>query len=140
MTAQEAENLLAILSTRNGAPDSRSWGEQFVELSRIARKGSDTERAQRLHLLYRCAAPLPETHELMIARFEEPLFAEMGKALRKKPGQIKAELHRGQPAFGSEAPYRDLEPLPSVSLPGWDEAGGFHLFGGRLSLGETPSR
>jgi hypothetical protein len=139
MTHDEAQAVYEVLSTHVGNPDLRSWGEQYVELTRTLRKGAPLERAQKLHQLYRCNSPLPETHELMITRFEEALFGDLAKALRKKPGQLKAELHRGQPAFGKEAPYRELAPLPKFPrLGGWEADGGFWVFGGALSLGEWP--
>jgi hypothetical protein len=139
MTHDEAQAVHDLLSTHVGTPDLRSWGEQYLELTRALRKGAPLERAQKLHQLYRCSSPLPETHELMITRFEETLFIDLGKALRKKPGQLKAELHRGQPAFGHEAPFRELAPLPRAPrLDGWETHGGFWVFGGALSLGESP--
>lgn len=61
MTGDEARAMCEVLSAKTGAPDSRPWGEQYLELSRALRKGTALERAQKLHQLYRCPAPLPET-------------------------------------------------------------------------------
>ncbi len=139
MTRDEANQLYDVLSAKAGVPDPRPWGEQYIELTRTLRKGPALERGEKLHQLYRCSAPLPETHELMIVRFEEPLLEELAKALGKRPGQLKSELHRGQPAFGKEAPFRELAQMPKApGFAGWKAEGGFWVFGGALSLGEAP--
>ena len=142
MTREEAEVCIQILSGKTGEPDIRPWGEQFIELTRVHRKGSPLEKAQRLHRLYRVQGPLPDTHELMVARFEEPLFAEMAKALKKSAGTLRSMLHREQPAFRGEAPFREpkeIPKLPPALASTWQEREGFYVYGGQLCLGEAPA-
>ena len=107
MTADEATACLNLLSRKDGAPDPRSWGEQFVELNRVLRSGTALERAERLHQLYRVAAPLPQTHKMMLDKLEAAFFPALGEALGKTPKALKSTLHRGQPAFEEVAPAEE---------------------------------
>ncbi len=141
MTEQEAAACWEVLTKKAGEPDSRGWGEQFVELARILRKGTPVEKAERLHGLYRVKAPLPETHQMMVGRYEEQFLPELAKALKKSGGSMKSVLHREQPAFAGAAPHRPKEKVPPKpkSLKGWKEEDGFHVYGLGLVLGESPS-
>ena len=117
MTEEEAAGCLEILTRKSGEPDARGWGEQFIEATRSLRKGTPLEQAEQLHRLYRVKAPLPETHQLMVTRIEEKLLPELAKALKKAAGPLKSTLHREQPAFAGEAPFRAKKKLPPK--PSW---------------------
>lgn len=138
MTKEEAQAAIEVLSKKTGEPDTRGWGEQYIELTRVLRKGTALEQATVLQRLYRTPGPVPSTHELMITRYEEQLLPLLAKALKKAVGPLKGTLHRGQPAFGYEAPFRESLPIPSKpkSLKHWTEEDGFHVYGSGLVLGE----
>jgi len=140
MTRDEGQACWDVLSRKEGEPDARSWGEQFVEYTRLLKNGTPVEQAERLHRLYRVRAPLPPTHVLMVTRFEEHLLHDVAKALGKSFASAKSVLHREQPAFAGEAPQRPKEALPPkpASLAAWDGAGGFFVYGSALVLGESP--
>ncbi len=139
MTREEAAACWEVLTQKNGDPDPRGWGEQFIELTRILRKGTPVEKAQRLQRLYRVKAPLPETHQMMVARYEDQFFGDLAKALKKSAGSMKSVLHREQPAFAGEAPFRAKEKVPPKpeSLKAWSEGDGFHVYGSGIVMGES---
>jgi hypothetical protein len=141
MKKSDAEACWKILSDRSGAPDDRRWGSRYLELTRALAKGTVMEQAHHLHLLYRERRPLPDTHKLMIERYEEHLLVPLSKALKKPLGRVRSMLHRGQPAFAAEAPYRKAVPIPPKppKLTSWSEGVGFCVHGSALVFGESVS-
>lgn len=137
MDKNQAEALSTILMDRTGQPDPRSWGEQYVELSRIHRKGSDEEIARSLQRLYR-NKQVQATQERMISVLEEKLFPPLGRALEQSLGALRSKFHRGQPAFGVVAPERPEVKLPDPPPLGgkWEPIGAFRVFSGSLACGE----
>jgi hypothetical protein len=136
MDKNEAEALVATLMNKTGEPDPRSWGEQYVELSRIHRKGTPPEQAASLQRLYRVKA-FQSTHERMVSVLEEALFPQLAKALKTSAGALKARIHRGHPAFGHVAPERPELPLPDAPpLAGWEPLNSFRVFSGSVVFGE----
>src|SRR5688572_12201459 len=105
MTLDDAQACWAILASKEGAADPRSWGEQFVELKRVLRSGAPRERAEKIHSIYRRAGPLDDSQAKLLKELEDAFFPELGEALNKKPKAMKQVLHREQPAFeGPQAP------------------------------------
>ena len=100
MKPEAADAIFAILGRREGDPDSRSWGEQYMELSRIHRKGTPLEQAERLQRLYRRRSP-SAAEERMITVLEDALFSNLAKASKTTVADLRARFHDGQPAFGS---------------------------------------
>jgi hypothetical protein len=138
MKKSDAAACWKILSERSGAPDDRRWGSRYLELTRTLATGTPMEQAHKLHRLYREQRPLPDTHKLMIERYEERLLVPLARALEKPLGQVRSGLHRGQPAFAAEAPYRKPIPIPPkpAELRLWSEGLGFYVHGAALVFGE----
>ncbi|HZN94578.1 MAG TPA: hypothetical protein VFB81_17810, partial [Myxococcales bacterium] len=74
--------------------------------------------------------------------YEDALLSELAHALKKKIGPIRSQLHRGQPAFGYQAPERDddapIEPLAAVPA-GWKVEAAFRVFSRMMAIGELPT-
>lgn len=135
-----AEKLLQVLSTKEGDPDRRSWGEQYVELQRVLRASDAEPMAEKLQRLYRTPRPLQATVERVIHNYEDMLLPELAQVLGRQVKALRSQLHLGQPAFGSSAPERPE--LPPAELPknlpaGWTCLGTFRIHSGKLVAGET---
>lgn len=62
-----AEKIVAILMSKEGEPDSRSWGQQYIEFQRVIKTGEPEQQAVLLQRLYRCSHPLKDTHERVLS-------------------------------------------------------------------------
>src|SRR4051794_38453177 len=58
-----AEKLAALIGKKDGKPDARPWGEQYVDIQKALRKGDAKPLAERLQVLLRVSAPLQPTVE-----------------------------------------------------------------------------
>jgi hypothetical protein len=137
MNRAEAEAILEVLDRKTGEPDSRPWGAQYVELSKLHRAGAPTDQAERLQRLYRRLSPsLAESR--MVAALEDQLLPALAKATETTQGVLRARLHRDQPAFPYTAPERPESQLPPVpERAGWDAHCAFRIFGGAVAIGES---
>jgi hypothetical protein len=140
MTADEAAAAFEKLSKKDGEPDPRDWGDQYLELQRVLKQGAPVAQAEVLQRLYRLTEP--DASQLRVLEsMEDALLPELAHVLKKKPGSLRNQLHAGQPAFGYCAPERDeSSPIaPLVSVPvGWTAMGSFRVFSGKMVVGEHP--
>ncbi len=141
MSLADAVAVLETLLQKSGPPDARDWGDQYIELQAALKKGSPAQQAAILQRLYRVPSP-DEMQQRALSQCEELLLPELALALKKKLGTLRSQLHKGQPAFGYQAPERDdegaiapLEPMPA----GWETRRAFRVFSGKLAIGEYPS-
>lgn len=139
MSITEANEVLQILSRKEGEPDGRSWGEQYIELQRALKTGSPMEQARLLQQLYRARNP-NSAQQRVLDSYEEALLPELAHVLKKKTGVVRSQLHRGQLAFGYMAPERDDDaPIsPLIAPNGWESICAFRVFSGRMAIGEHP--
>ncbi len=141
MDRDTANDVHKLLMQKSGEPDVRDWGDQYLDLQMALRSGTPNEQAAILQQLYRVSKP-EETQLLALNKLEDLLLPELALSLKKKKGTLRGQLHKGQPAFGYQAPDRDddgpIEPL-STAPPGWETEGSFRVFSGKLAIGEYPS-
>src|SRR6185436_5968431 len=76
-----AEKLAALIGKKDGKPDPRPWGEQYVDIQKALRKGDAKPLAERLQLLLRVASPLQPTVERALFAIEDSLLPELARAL-----------------------------------------------------------
>lgn len=140
LTVAEAQVLLDVLGSKEGDPDPRPWGEQYVELQHVLKHGTPSEQATHLQKLYRLRN-LDASRQRILDSYEDALLPELASALKKKIGGLRSRLHRGQPAFGYQAPVREddapIEP-PKAVPAGWSQLGAFRVFSGKMAVGELP--
>ena len=141
MGAAEAGGVLAKLMAKGGEPDARDWGDQYLEHGPALKTGTPAAQADILQKLFRAEAP-DEMQQRAIGKLEEVLLPELALALKKKVGALRSQLHKGQPAFGYQAPEREDDgPIANLkSIPaGWEAQQAFRVFSGKLAIGEQPS-
>src|SRR5437868_214641 len=76
-----AEKLVALLGKKDGKPDPRPWGEQYVDIQKALRKGDAKPLAERLQLLLRTPSPLQPTVERALFGIEDVLLPELAHGL-----------------------------------------------------------
>jgi RNA polymerase-interacting CarD/CdnL/TRCF family regulator len=136
-----AEKLAALVSKRDGKPDARPWGEQYVDIQKALRKGDAKPLAERLHLLLRNSAPLQSVVERALNSVEDALLPELAHALQIPVKKLRTRLHNGTPAFAYQDQATDIMPAlvpPPEKLPkGWEYLGSFLSTSGKLVAGEV---
>lgn len=134
-----ADKILKTLSSETDVPDDRGWGDRYVELQRVVRKGTPLQQAALLHTLYRLPSPLQASQEKTLQQFEDVLLPELAHVLGQTVETLRTQLHRGQPAFGITAPARnETEVAPPSSVPtGWKLETSFRSFGTKLVVGDA---
>ncbi|MBL8953014.1 MAG: hypothetical protein JNK82_19710 [Myxococcaceae bacterium] len=136
-----AEKLATLIGKKDGKPDARPWGEQYVDIQKALRKGDAKPLAERLQLMLRVAAPLQPTFERALFSVEDALLPELAHALAIPVKQLRTRLHNGTPAFSFQDQATDLMPAlvpPPEKLPkGWEYLGNFSLSSGKLVAGEV---
>lgn len=136
-----AEKLIALVGKKDGKPDPRPWGEQYVDIQKALRKGDAKALAERLQLLLRVPAPLQPTVERALFSVEDALLPELAHALHVPVKKLKIRVHNGTPAFSFQDQATDLMPAlipPPEKLPkGWEYLGHFSLGSTKLVAGEV---
>jgi RNA polymerase-interacting CarD/CdnL/TRCF family regulator len=135
-----ADKLVALLTKRDGKPDARPWGEQYVDIQKALRKGDAKPLAERLQQLLRNSAPLPSAVERALFSLEDALLPELAHALANPVSRLRTRIRNGQPAFAYQDSVTDIQPAvvpkPDKLPKGWEHLGYFHLSSGKIVAGE----
>jgi hypothetical protein len=134
MDRATAERAVAALEEKGGAHDGRSESDRRVHVKRALQEGEPMAKAVLLQRLYGFPAPLSPLHEYLLLLIEESLLPELAHALGTRENELRARLHRGQPAFDRAAP--DVAPETAA---GWEWIATFQVSGGAMAIGEWPT-
>lgn len=136
-----AEKLVALVTKKDGKPDARPWGEQYVDIQKALRKGDAKPLAERLQVLLKNGAPLQPTVERALFSVEDALLPELAHALQQPVKKLRTRVRNGTPAFAFQDTATDLMPAlvpPPEKLPkGWEYLGHFVLGSTKLVAGEV---
>src|SRR5262245_20450492 len=89
------EKLVTLLSKKDGKADSRPWGEQYVDIQKLLRKGDAKPLAERLQGLFRNVSPLQSAVERALFAVEDVLLPELAHGLQLPVSKLRTRLHNG---------------------------------------------
>jgi hypothetical protein len=139
LSRDDAAALLALASAP-AATDERPVDDQHITSTKTVSKGTWTEIAKRLAVLYASPWKLSFGGQRMIAMFESVLVPMIAHAMGRDETELLTELRADKPVFSASKERPVVRPKPPPAAPaleGWNSLFSLEL-DGEIWIGERP--